>query len=77
VSHICPGFHGLYTIPAPDKAPNHTPEFADAAGTEEAHRLTILTSKGLAGTAWRVLVDDEFAKRMKRDFEKDREDSNA
>jgi hypothetical protein len=32
-----------------------------------------MTSKGMAATAWRVLVDDEFAKGVKRDFEKDKE----
>lgn len=74
MSHVCPGFHGLYAIPAPDKAANHTPEFAAAAGTEEAHRLTLMASKGMAATAWRVLVDEEFATALKRDFEKDMED---
>lgn len=70
---MVPGFHGLYTIPAPGNPSNHTPEFTAAAGSEESHRVTLMTSKGMAATAWRVLADDEFAKAMKRDFEKDKE----
>jgi hypothetical protein len=70
---VVPGFHGLYTIPAPGNPSNHTPEFTAAAGSEESHRVTLMTSKGMAATAWRVLADDEFAKAMKRDFEKDKE----
>lgn len=77
MSFICPSFHGLYAIPSPETAPNHTAEFADAAGTEEAHRLTILVSKGMAGTAWRVLVDEVFAQSMKQDFLRDLEDMKA
>lgn len=49
---------------------NHTPEFAAAAGTPEAHRLTLETSKGMAGVAWRVLADDDFASAMKESFQK-------
>ena len=36
-----------------------------------------MTSKGMAATAWRVLVDDEFAKAVKRDFEKDKEEEKV
>jgi hypothetical protein len=28
----------------------------------------------MAGTAWRVLVDDEFAKNMREEFEKERKE---
>jgi len=69
VSHVCPSFHGLYAIPVKDNAANHTPGFTDAAATDEAHKLTILTSKGMAGVALRVLLDDRFAKDVKEQFE--------
>jgi len=72
VSQICPSFHPVYTIPTKDGASNHTKEFADAAATDEGHRLTIVTSKGMAGTAWCVLTDDDFARKMMEEFEKDR-----
>ncbi len=59
----------MYAIPVKDNAVNHTPGFHDAAGRDEAHKLTILTSKGMAGVGLKVLVDDEFAKRVKEQFE--------
>ncbi|KFY49409.1 hypothetical protein V495_00598 [Pseudogymnoascus sp. VKM F-4514 (FW-929)] len=72
VSQVVPGFHPIYTIPTPEKASNHTPEFAAAAGTDEAYRLTIDTAKGMAATAWKMLTDDEFAASVKEEFEKPR-----
>ena len=77
VSHVVPGFHGLYVIPAEGNPSNHTPEFTAAAGSVESHKVTLITSKGMAATAWRVLVDDEFAKAVKRDFEKDKEEEKV
>jgi hypothetical protein len=68
VSQVVPSFHGLYSIPIKDNAANHTPGFTDAAGTTEAHELTILTSKGMAGVGLRVLMDDEFAAEVKGSF---------
>jgi hypothetical protein len=59
----------LYAIPVKDNAANHTPDFTDAAATDEAHKLTILTSKGMAGVALRVLVDDAFVNEMKEQFD--------
>jgi hypothetical protein len=58
----------LYAIPVKDNAVNHTQGFTDAASTDEAHRLTILTSKGMAGVALRVLIDDSFANEVKVQF---------
>jgi hypothetical protein len=59
----------LYTIPVKDNTANHTPGFTDAAATDEAHKLTILTSKGMAGVALRVLLDDAFANEVKEQFD--------
>jgi hypothetical protein len=67
----------LYTIPSQGDPSNHTPEFTAAAGTEESHRVTIMTSKGMAATAWRVLVEDEFAAAVNQDFEKDKEEDKV
>jgi hypothetical protein len=46
------------------------PGFTDATATDDAHQLTVLTSKGMAGTAWKVLADDMFAKEVKAAFER-------
>ena len=72
VTQVCPGFHPTYNIPTTNGASNHTPEFTGAAATDEAHRLTIATAKGMAGTAWHVLTDAEFAKSMREEFERDK-----
>lgn len=37
----------------------------------------MMTSKGMAATAWRVLTDDHFAKAAKKDFEKDKEEEEV
>ncbi|KAF8853609.1 metal-dependent amidase/aminoacylase/carboxypeptidase [Acephala macrosclerotiorum] len=68
VSYVVPSFHGLYAIPIKDNAANHTPGFTDAAGTDEAHRLTLLTSKGMAGVAVKVLTDEVFTKKVEDGF---------
>ena len=47
-------------IPTEPRGGNHTPAFAKAAATIEAHNATITTSKGLALTAIRVLDDARF-----------------
>lgn len=69
MSKVCPGFHATYSIPTPDGAANHTHGFTAGAATDEAHRLTILTSKGMAGTAWKMLTDDGYAGKVKASFE--------
>jgi hypothetical protein len=70
VTQVCPGFHPIYTIPTENGASNHTKEFTAAVITEEAYRLTLGTSKGMAATAWKFLTDDKFAGKVKAEFEK-------
>ena len=48
-----------------------TPGFTACAGTDEAHRLTIVTGKGMAVAGWRILAEDVVASRVRRDFEED------
>jgi hypothetical protein len=71
VTYVCPGLHPNYGIPSGENAANHTPEFTASAATEEAHVLTLMTSKGMAATAWRVLSDEGFAKEVRDGWEKD------
>lgn len=70
VTQVCPGFHPVYNIPTENGASNHTKEFTAAVITEEAYRLTLLTSRGMAATAWKFLSEDGFAKEVKAEFEK-------
>lgn len=69
VTYACPGFHGGFAIPSEPGAFNHTPSFTNAAGTNKAHELAIITAKGMAIAGWTVLSDDDVAERVKKDFE--------
>ncbi len=72
VSYECPSIHAYVSIPAGVGCKNHTPGFAAAAGTKEAHELCLAASKGMAVVGWNVLADDDFAAKVKRDFEDDK-----
>ena len=69
VTYIVPGIHPMYDIKPPKGAINHTPGFTDAAKTEVAHKATLTASKGIALTALDFLVDEEFAKQVKKTFD--------
>ena len=56
-------------IPSEPLGGNHTPAFAKAAATMEAHNATITVSKGLALTALRVLDDARFFGQVKAAFD--------
>ncbi|PNY23472.1 Uncharacterized protein TCAP_06588 [Tolypocladium capitatum] len=69
VSYTVPSFHGAFAVPtAPDVA-IHSPQFAAAAATDEAHAAAIKCSKGMAMLALRVLADGSMADAARRDFE--------
>jgi hypothetical protein len=70
VTQVCPGFHPVYNIPTENGASNHTKEFTAAVITDEAYRLTLVTSQGMAATAWKFLTEDDFAAEVKAEFEK-------
>jgi hypothetical protein len=72
VTQVCPGFHPVYNIPIKNGQSNHTKEFTSAAITEEAYQATLLSARGMASTAWKLLSDDAFAKAVKADFNNDK-----
>jgi hypothetical protein len=47
-------------IPTLPRGGNHTPAFAEAAASEEAHKATMTVTKGLAMTGFRVVADAAF-----------------
>ncbi|RAH86159.1 metal-dependent amidase/aminoacylase/carboxypeptidase [Aspergillus japonicus CBS 114.51] len=71
VSYAVPGFHGIFTIPT--DGVNHTPGFTKGAGSLEAYQRGMACAAGMAVVACQVLVDDEFAARVQKDFEMERE----
>ncbi|KAF2104915.1 hypothetical protein NA57DRAFT_71116 [Rhizodiscina lignyota] len=71
VSYVCPAFHGGFSIPTGKGDFNHTPGFATASGTEEAFQATLEAAKGMAIVGLKVLQDDDFATRVRADFDED------
>ncbi|KAA8643333.1 hypothetical protein EYZ11_000875 [Aspergillus tanneri] len=69
VSYAVPGFHGMFAIPT--DGVNHTPEFTNGAGSSESYKRSISCAAGMAVVACQILVDDQFAREVKADFEKD------
>lgn len=67
ITYALPGLHPVFSIPS-DSA-NHTEGFAKAARSIEAHKSTMLITKGLALTAFRVLDDDDFWQKVRTDYE--------
>ncbi|CAO3652345.1 unnamed protein product [Cunninghamella echinulata] len=67
-SYAVPSIHPAYGIDT--TATNHTKEFAAAAGTEKAHKLTIDASKCLSITAAHTYLDDAFYEEVVTDFKK-------
>ncbi|ESK85339.1 aminoacylase 1-like protein 2 [Moniliophthora roreri MCA 2997] len=73
VTYDFPALHPGYAIPTVPDGGNHTPMFASAATTEDAHRATLDLAKALALTGVRVVRDDEFYGKVKDTFEFDKE----
>lgn len=72
VSHTLPSIHPVYSIGT--NAPNHSLEFAAAAGTQIAHEKTIIAAKCMAMTAIEVLCDPKLLENAKREFDESQKD---
>ncbi|KAF9906002.1 hypothetical protein BX616_000853 [Lobosporangium transversale] len=75
VTVALPGIHPVFNIASLDgeREPGlttHSALFAERAGTEVAHKATIRAAKGLSLTALDVLLDAEFAKSIREEFER-------
>ncbi|KAJ5630797.1 uncharacterized protein N7484_010897 [Penicillium longicatenatum] len=68
VSYVVPGFHGIFCIPV--DGVNHTPGFTKGAGSSEGHERAIACAAGMAVVACQILVDDELAESVKKDFQR-------
>ncbi|KAF2845742.1 hypothetical protein T440DRAFT_459649 [Plenodomus tracheiphilus IPT5] len=69
VSHIVPSFHGAFAIPATPDVSIHNPTFAACAATDGAHQAALQCAKGMSMLALRVLIDEDFARKAKADFD--------
>ncbi|GFZ49585.1 hypothetical protein JCM24511_07705 [Saitozyma sp. JCM 24511] len=70
VCYKMPAFHPGFRIPAPLGSINHTAGFTEYAGKPEAHRIAMKVAKGLACMGAKFLTDDDFAKKVRKEFEK-------
>ncbi|KAF7970771.1 hypothetical protein HWV62_23118 [Athelia sp. TMB] len=66
-----------YAIPTEDNGGNHTPAFTESARTVEAHKVSLNVSKALAGVGIKVLMDEDFARKVKESFEEDKKQRGA
>lgn len=69
VTYALPGLQPGYGIPTVLGGGNHTALFTKAAATLEAHRLTLNAAKGIAVAGFKVVVDAEYAKEVKAEWE--------
>ncbi|OXB36825.1 hypothetical protein J007_03433 [Cryptococcus neoformans] len=74
VCYKLPGFHPMFDIPSEEGSSNHTPGFAEAARTPEAHNRAMKVAKGLAVIGAKFMIDDNFAKETREAFEKLKEE---
>ncbi|MDI7250047.1 MAG: M20 family metallopeptidase [Bacillota bacterium] len=68
VSRVVPLIHPYFAI-CPRGTPGHSPEFARAAATREAHRAALTTAQALAMTAWDLLRDPRLLREARAELE--------
>lgn len=69
VCYEAPGFHCAFSVgPDVQGASPHSPEFAAAAGTRHAFLNSLDCAKGMALTALDILLNDEYAAEMQKEF---------
>ncbi|GAB5571719.1 peptidase M20 domain-containing protein 2 [Prionailurus iriomotensis] len=66
VTFVVPGIHPYFYIGS--NALNHTEQYTEAAGSQEAQFYTLRTAKALAMTALDVIFKPELLERIKEDF---------
>ncbi|XP_077911137.1 xaa-Arg dipeptidase isoform X2 [Halichoerus grypus] len=66
VTFVVPGIHPYFYIGS--DALNHTEQYTEAAGSQEAQFYTLRTAKALAMTALDVIFKPELLQRIKEDF---------
>lgn len=68
VTYVVPSIHPTFIVDSPGGSV-HTADFAAAAATEDAHSRTLAQAKAMAATGLEVLVNDDFAAQVKREFD--------
>jgi len=63
-----PGIHPTYEIGCGQGEGNHTYGFTKHAGTDYAFKQTMKFADGLAQVGWDILVDEEFARQVTKEF---------
>jgi amidohydrolase len=68
VSHALPAIHPLFAIET--EGGNHTPAFAEAARTKQAHEAMLLAATAMAATALDCYLDPELLSRARHAFDR-------
>jgi len=66
VSQVVPSIHPIYSIKT--TAANHTKDFADAAGKDDAQKPTLIASKCMAWTAYTMFTNTKLQNEVKAAF---------
>ncbi|KAG6853039.1 hypothetical protein C0991_007332 [Blastosporella zonata] len=76
VAYALPSLHPGFAIPTVEGGGNHTSGFEQSAATIEAHYACLDVTKALAAAGIRVLIDDEFLAKVKKEYDEDTEIQN-
>ncbi|TPX10406.1 uncharacterized protein E0L32_008625 [Thyridium curvatum] len=71
VCYVCPSYHGAFGINTEVGQGNHTPGFTRASALQDSYQRALACGEGMALVGFKILSDDNFAERMKEDWEED------
>lgn len=74
VSHIVPSLHSMFCLEEAGDSNPHQQPFAKAVAGDKAHVSAVNTGKGLAQTAYDLLVDDSLMEQARKDWKQDIEE---
>lgn len=74
VSYRCPALQPKLSIVNEEMA-SHTHEFAEATLSDSAHEALVTGAKVMARTALAVFLDDDLRRRIREDFEKEKQEA--
>ncbi|KAA8909348.1 hypothetical protein TRICI_004541 [Trichomonascus ciferrii] len=74
VSHVVPSLHAMFSLEEAGDSNPHQKPFEKAAGKDKAHNVSITIGKGLAQTAFDLIVDDSLHGQVHKDWKQDIDD---
>lgn len=68
---MTPTLHTMFGIPTPENTFLHHPNFAAAAGTDEAHTEAVIVGKSLALIGWDMITSDALFETARSQWQKE------